>query len=88
MNKGLLYYTVSQLKLTPTQNTNTACMFILVARDLNLPEEFSNTEIKHCLCGEPIYYSAKFEPICNLLLAKITTIGVPYQLKTSNFDEQ
>ena len=36
-------------------------------RDLNLPEEFSNVEIRDHHCKDPIeklYYSAKFEPIC------------------------
>ena len=36
-------------------------------RDLHLPDQFSNVEVKDHLCGDPIeksYYSAKFDPIC------------------------
>ena len=36
-------------------------------RDLNLPEEFSNVEIRDHHCKDPIeklHYLAKYEPIC------------------------
>ena len=36
-------------------------------KDLDLPEEFSNVEIRDHRCKDPIeklYYSAKFDPIC------------------------
>lgn len=64
----------SKYKLKPTQrqqlqqlldNLSYSCGSKL--KDLDLPDEFSNVEIRDHRCKDPIeklYYSAKFEPIC------------------------